>query len=424
MVKNLLKLGWKNIWRNKKRTFLTLFAIAYGITAVVFIKSYIAGVTNNSIEQIVRTQSGHVKIAHKEYLRLERIMPKEYMVTDPAVFEQAAGGIEGVEAVEQRVKFHTLLNFKDANEQAVVVAVDPAIADKTMLLSQSVVQGTYMDESGKNLIIGKTLAEKLGAGVGDELLLVTTDINYSTYALPFKIAGLFETGYSSLDKHILYIPIAKGREMLDCGNAAHEILVFLKDPKSAPAVAAQLEDVNRTKGKDDGYVIVPWQKNSVVVSFYPFFEDMVGKVMGLIMLIVALVILNTMLMAVMERYKEIGIFKALGFKNKEVLGLILVESFYVGLLGSLAGGALGGVISAVLEKKGINVTEMLGPGIWDKIDIPVPVFSKILYPDFSAAILVGAIVFGILMAMIASLYPALKSLKMLPVEAFRSELKV
>lgn len=424
MVKNLLKLGWKNIWRNKKRTFLTLFAIAYGITAVVFIKSYIAGVTNNSIEQIVRTQSGHVKIAHKEYLRLERIMPKEYMVTDPAVFEQAAGGIEGVEAVEQRVKFHTLLNFKDANEPAVVVAVDPAIADKTMLLSQSVVQGTYMDESGKNLIIGKTLAEKLGAGVGDELLLVTTDINYSTYALPFKIAGLFETGYSSLDKHILYIPIAKGREMLDCGNAAHEILVFLKDPKSAPAVAAQLEDVNPTKGKDNGYVIVPWQKNSVVVSFYPFFEDMVGKVMGLIMLIVALVILNTMLMAVMERYKEIGIFKALGFKNKEVLGLILVESFYVGLLGSLAGGALGGAISAALEKKGINVTEMLGPGIWDKIDIPVPVFSKILYPDFSAAILVGAIVFGILMAMIASLYPALKSLKMLPVEAFRSELKV
>jgi putative ABC transport system permease protein len=424
MIRNLLKLGWKNIWRNKKRTFLTLFAIAYGITAVVFIKSYIAGVTNNSIEQIVRTQSGHIKIAHSEYLRLERIMPKEYMVANPAVFEQAANEIEGVETVDQRVKFHTLLNFEDANEPAVAVGVDPSIADKTMLLSQTVVAGDYMDDSGKTLIIGKTLADKLGAGVGDELLLVTTDINYSTYALPFKIAGLFETGYSSLDKHVLYIPIAKGREMLDCGNGAHEILVFLKDPEAAPAVAAQLEESNPLKGADSGYRIVPWQKNSVVESFYPFFENIVGKVMGLIMLIVALVILNTMLMAVMERYKEIGIFKALGFKNKEVLGLILMESFYVGLLGSLVGGALGGAISAALEKKGINVTEMLGPGIWDKIDIPVPVFSKILYPDFSISILVGSIVFGILMAMMASLYPAVKSLKMLPVEAFRSELKV
>jgi len=103
--------------------------------------------------------------------------------------------------------------------------------------------------------------------------------------------------------------------------------------------------------------------------------------------------------------------------------MILVEAFYLGSIGSAIGGIIGGTLSAVMEKTGINIATM-GGGIIEKIDIPLPFIGRILYPDFTFSILIGSMVFGIVVALAAVIYPAIKSLRMLPVEAFRSELKV
>ena len=139
--------------------------------------------------------------------------------------------------------------------------------------------------------------------------------------------------------------------------------------------------------------------------------------------IVALVILNTMLMAVMERYHEIGVIKALGFKNREVFSMILVEALYIGTIGSVIGGIFGGALSTYLEKTGIDVTQLTG-GLMEKIDLPVPYLGKVIYLDLTLSILIGSLIFGIFAALVAVLYPAIKSSRMQPVEAFRSELKV
>jgi ABC-type antimicrobial peptide transport system permease subunit len=142
------------------------------------------------------------------------------------------------------------------------------------------------------------------------------------------------------------------------------------------------------------------------------------------MIIVGLVILNTMLMTVMERYHEIGVIKALGFKNREVFLMILVEAFYIGVIGAIIGGALGGPLSAWLETTGIDMVKMMGEGVLEQFDIPIPIFSRVFYPDFTFSILINSVIFGIMVALIAVLYPAIKSVRMSPVEAFRSELKV
>jgi putative ABC transport system permease protein len=294
--------------------------------------------------------------------------------------------------------------------------------DKSMELSKTVVSGNYFGGSGLELVMGKKLAEKLKVSVGDELLLVTSDINYSTYALPFKIAGIFETGYSYFDKHILYIPIEKAREMLNCKDSAHEVLVFLKNPKQSRDIVEKIKNILTPQDPQGVIRVIPWQEDDMIGSL-PIIKSIYGKIMGIVMLIVTLVILNTMLMSVMERYHEIGVIKAMGFKNSETFFMILIEAFYLGTIGSVIGGILGGSLSAFLEKTGIDFSKMSG-GIMEKIDIPVPFFGKILYPDFTLEILINSIIFGIVIALIAVLYPAFKSAKMLPVEAFRSELKV
>ena len=169
-------------------------------------------------------------------------------------------------------------------------------------------------------------------------------------------------------------------------------------------------------------MIIPWQKNDMIESM-PTMMAIFDVIIGIIMFIVALVILNTMLMAVMERYHEIGVIKALGFKNREVFSMILVEALYIGTIGSVIGGIFGGALSAYLEKTGIDVTQLTG-GLMEKIDLPVPYLGKVIYLDLTLSILVGSLIFGIFAALVAVLYPAIKSSRMQPVEAFRSELKV
>lgn len=422
MLINLLKFSWRNIWRNKRRTFLTLLAIAVGVFSLVFAKSYITGILNTSIELVIKTEAGHVNIAHEEYLRLKRILPKEHMVGDLKRLQDEISALPGVETMRAQIKFNVMLSHNEDNEIALATGIEPEKTDESMKLSETIVSGSYLKGSGLELIIGKKLAEKLKVTVNDELLLVTSDINYSTYALPFKIVGIFETGFSYIDKHTLYIHIEKAQEMLDCQDSAHEVLVFLQDAEQSRDIANRVENILKQKDPEGAIRVTPWQKHDLL-SFWPMAEGIWEKILGIIMLIVALVILNTMLMAVMERYHEIGVIKAMGFKNKEAFSMILIEAFYLGVIGSVIGGILGGSLSAVLEKTGIDFGKMTG-GIMEKIDMPIPFFGKMLYPDFTFEILISSILFGIMIALLAVLYPAFKSAKMSPVEAFRSELKV
>ncbi len=422
MLQNILKLSWRNIWRNKRRTFFTLLAIAVGVMSIIFAKSYITGILNYSVDIMIKSQSGHVRIAHSEYLRLERIFPKEHMVPGMNRLQDRIAGLPGIDLQRAQIKFNVLLSHGDSTEIGLAVGIEPEKMDKSMELSKTIVSGNYFGGSGLELVMGKKLAEKLKVSVGDELLLVTSDINYSTYALPFKIAGIFDTGYSYFDKHILYIPIEKAREMLDCKDSAHEVLVFLKNPEQSRDIVEKIKNILKPQDPQGVVQVIPWQEDDMIGSL-PIIKSMYAKIMGIVMLIVALVILNTMLMSVMERYHEIGVIKAMGFKNRETFSMILIEAFYLGTIGSAIGGILGGALSAFVEKTGIDFNKMSG-GIMEKIDIPVPFFGKILYPDFTLEILINSVIFGIVVALIAVLYPAFKSAKMSPVEAFRSELKV
>lgn len=429
MSANIFKIAWRNVWRNRRRSMLTLMALAIGVMSMIIAKSYMGGIVNSMTEGLVKTQTGHIRIAHKEFLRLERIMPKEYLLNNASQIKTHLNEVPGVkvQALLEQIKFNVLLSHGSDNESSLAIGIEPQGADQVMELSKAIIDGTYFDEHSQTLsvIMGKGLAKKLHVQVGDEVLAVTTDINYSTYALPFKVAGIFETGLTNMDKRLIYIPLKRAQEMLDCGDAVHDILVFLDKPDLAVDVADTIKTAmaGTIPGSED-YSVTPWQHADIIENGVPVMKSIYDKILYIVMLIVALVILNTMLMAVMERYHEIGVMKALGFRNREIFYLIISEAFYIGSIGAIIGGLLGGSISAYLEKTGIDMSKLISPEIMKEIDMPLPFFGKMLYLDFNSAILIGAMIFGLIIALIAVIYPAVKSARMQPVEAFRSDLKV
>ncbi len=397
MVKHVFRFAWRNIWRNRRRTLITASAIMIGVSSLIFFRSYITGIMNGAGEEIIRTESGHVKIADARFLKMDRMMPKEDLIGDLPAIRETLARMPEIRVAVERIKLRLLVSRGDRNEPALGIGIDPVPADRAMKISQAMKEGKFLGGSGRELIVGSLLAQKLDIVVGGELLLVTSDINYSTYALPFRVAGIFETGFTSIDKHMLYIALPRAREMLDCGDDAHEILLFLRDPAAAGKVAASiLRQFRQHLPANRMPEVVPWQENDFVKNMVPFYEMMAGKMLQIIMLTVGLVILNTMLMTVIERFKEIGVLKAIGFRNTEILGMILFEASLIGLLGSVLGGVFGGAVSAYLQKTGIDMAGMLGKGIFNKIDMPLPLIGRSVYPDLTAGILCGSVLFGIL----------------------------
>jgi len=424
MLKTIQKMAWRNILRNKKRTFFTVLSVTIGVMMLIIAKSYISGIINNASATLIKTDIGHIKIAQKEYLKKERIFPKDEMIKNSDEIVKLLSGKKEIKSIEEKIKINLLISNGNRNEPAVAVAGSVNGFENSMELSKCIISGKFLSGSDKELIIGTSLAKKIGVKTGDELLLVTSDINYSTYALAFKVSGIFETGFSVFDKHVIFFPLKYARDMLDCDNSFHEILIYLKGKNRAPEVAADIVKLFKKEYPGNSLSVIPWENNRVIADVMPMISQVWGKILGIVLLIVALVILNTMLMSVMERNFEIGVIKAMGFKSRDVFILIFSEAFYIGTLGSVIGSVFGGAISAFLEKNGVNYYKMMGPKLWDNLDLPIPLIGKVVYPDFNFSIFISSIFFGIAIAMIAVIYPAFKSSKMLPVEAFRSKLKI
>jgi len=416
-MKKFIKLAWRNIWRNWRRTILTSLAVAFGMISIIFTYSYIEGVSESVYRTLIETELGHVKIVSREFLRLERVMPKEQLVYDAQSIEDGISSLPGISTMTERIKIRLILSSEDENEPALGVGINPEQEKNLFDLRQYLIQGSYFQGSSAEMLIGDGLAKKLGVGLGDELLAVTTDINYSTYALTFTVAGIFKSGFTFMDKNFIYIPIEKAQEMLDCDGAAHEILLLLDDAGTAKEISSEIQTFLEESGLEDTLTAVPWQDN-FFLTYLPFATVVMGSILLIIMLIAALVILNTMLMAVVERTHEIGIIKSMGMRNGGIVTLILVEATYIGLLGVFIGGLIGSSLSLLAQNTGLNFTRMM-----EKMEFEIAFFSPIIYPKFTLGILAGAAVFCLATTLFAAIYPARKASRMEPVEALRASMK-
>lgn len=417
-MRGILGLAWRNVGRNRRRTLLTTTAIALSTIFLIFAQSYFGGMQESFYKNLIRYEIGHVKISAKEFLRLQRILPKEHLIYNNKTLEANIKNLIECRSVTSRIKFHLILSHKDKNEPCRGIGIDTEIERQFLNMEDHIIKGRYLGPSAGEIILGEELAKNLGVGPGGEVLAVTTDINYSTYALTFRVAGIFRTGFSIIDKKYFYIPINKAQELLDCSGAAHEILILIDDFSRANTAAARIENFLKKEGLDSELTAVSWQDHFMVKTYLPFAQNFIFILLFIIMIISALVISNTMLMAVMERTHEIGIIKSMGMRDKRIIWMILSESFFIGILGVGIGGFLGTAISMIFQKIGLDLSPIL-----DKMDLPLPVMSPVLYPKFTLTILFFSTVFALITAFFAAVYPALKASRLAPVEALKSDLK-
>jgi ABC-type lipoprotein release transport system permease subunit len=278
------------------------------------------------------------------------------------------------------------------------------------MLDRSVKQGAYLASPG-DAIIGAGIARDLGLKVGDVLKIVTQKADYGLGFKRFRVSGIFTTNVNSLDGSLFQIGIEDARELLGAQAGATQIIVMLNDygqsTKAAPIIAAGL-----AKADLQGLSTIPWTKSGSFADMMVLLDKMYFWIYLIIAFLGAFVIANVMMMAVLERKKEIGILKAMGMPRREVLALFLMEGMMLGALGSLFGVGLGFVLCVLFSFVGMDFSNAMASFSWP--------LDNIVYTTVNPIDAVALILLGIAIATVIAFLPSRNAATMDPIEAIRS----
>jgi putative ABC transport system permease protein len=409
---SLLRLAIRNIGRNKRRSLLAAVSVAISLTVIVFAQGFITGFVSSFVKNATKNDAGHIRIAFKKFEERSRFYPVSYPLAAPdsimAAIAHDPAIASDIALITPRITFGVLLSKDGNNRSAIALAGDPVKEERLLYLQKSILSpGRYLS-GRRELIMGSALAKSLHYRVGDTVRVMTSGSDFALHLRKFIVVGLFATGLNVFDDMMFQIGIGDARDLLAMGNTTQQIIVMLNDYRKADKVAASI----RAMIPDTSISVTPWTKVGDTYTTVVLVTRIYNWIYVIIALLGAFIISNIMMMVVLERRKEIGILKSMGFRRGEVLAMFLFEGMALGLVGSLAGAGLGVGLVAFFHAHGIDLTTYMS-----RISIPL---DNVIYTSLSAANLVYSIVLGTVLSALVSIAPARQAARMNVVDAIKS----
>jgi putative ABC transport system permease protein len=419
---NLFKLAFRNIFRFKRRTFITFSAVSIGLALLIIIITLMNGVDKQSINNIVNSETSHIKIFKRGYFEKKDEIPMDLTIDDADDIRKWLKGRPGIRQIEKRILFGASL-IKGVDELPCLgVAMEPDRDPFIFNIKASMQEGSWLEANDSRILIGRGLADDVALKVGDlvtiRLISSSSEESFSWNALDMEVGGIFETGNPNTDGQVIILPLAQAQQALSMGSQVTEIVVRLnvKDNMD-PEIETIKNDIEKTlKRTGTDLEAFTWKELAGEFLVISKMKTKNSSMIILIMLVIASMgIANTMLMAVLERTREIGMFSAMGMKKSEILLLFLFEGGLIGVIGSLFACILGGLGSWYLEVHGWK----MGSDAFGDITATFYPLKNVFYADLTFDVLVMTFILGTSIAVITSFYPALKAAKLNPVDALR-----
>jgi putative ABC transport system permease protein len=399
------KMAFRNIFRQKRRTLFTGLSVGGGFALAAIFIGWADGSYDSIINQFTRTRLGQIQIHAAGYLDKPTLYKT---IPDPARIEPLLDRTRGVESWAPRVYAAGLASLGDKTAGVQIIGVDPEREERTTRIARMIVRGSPLTgPEARQALVGRGLADILGARPGDDIVLLSQGADGSIAEDQFALAGVVSTGDDVTDRTAFYLPLHTAQDYLVLDDRVHEIAVVIAKLGQARAISAEL---GAAIG-DRTVAVEPWQV--FAKSFYQAMKaDKAGMwvMLLVIVIIVAVGVLNTVLMAVLERRREYGLLKALGTKPGRIVRLVLLEVLFLSILAGLAGAAVGLGANAVLSRHGIKFGSGLTYGgmVFDTMTSEINLRSFII-----PAITV------VLCAVVVSLVPAIKAARTEPARTMR-----
>jgi ABC-type lipoprotein release transport system permease subunit len=407
----ILRLAWRNIWRHPRRSGLTMAAIAFAATLLIFIITLQFGSYDMMIDNNLRMLTGHFQVQRTGYLdkpKMRTTIPNAQTVAEEL------RQIEGIIDISVHANGFALVASQERTYGVQVLGVEIAHERNLSTIPGRVQMGQFLShDNAQEIIIGGALARNLKVNVGDELTLLGSGHDGSIAAAVLPIVGIFNSGMAELDRNLIEMPLATFQDIFSMANTAHVLVGMAENLDNLETVLPQVR-AHLEKPQHEDLVALDW--NVLVPGLHQMIQaDMANGwfMYGCLILVVTFSILNTFLMAVLERTREFGIMLALGTKPMFIGKLVMLESLLLTLVGLSIGLAIGTAITLYFYVYGFSYPGMeeIGAqfGLTDAVTPQISVFAFTIGP---VAIL--------LFTMLASLYPALRIRLLKPVDAMKS----
>jgi len=404
-VGKLLRMSWRNVWRNWRRTIIAVVAISLGLVLLLIFDGMMGGAEQAMYGNVVKLQGGNVQVHTPGYREKANRMPLMPLVDSDAVVRAALAQPQVVGA-SRRINTGGMVSSHEGTFPVGIIGIEPEAEAPVGLLADNIAAGRYLTaQDGDELLIGQALADQLEVGMGDRVTLVGRATHEQMRRRTMTVVGIYDLGIPEVEKGLVYVSLAEAQSLFDLREQATEVDVALQSMgQEGPVVAALLAEL-------PGYEVDPWYVTDPTTKQTMEMEKEIMSLFGLVILLIAGVgILNLLVMAVFERTREIGIMAAMGMKRWETLVLFLLEGTLIGLLGAVAGCVVGGLINLYFGQVGLpwsaaeysELTALLG----DRI-----------YFDVGIGLLLTRGLTVIFIAALAALYPAWQASRREPAEA-------
>jgi putative ABC transport system permease protein len=400
----MFKLAFRNIFRNRVRTSLTLAAIVTGVIAIIISGGFVEDVFVQLRESTIHSRIGHMQVFRSGYIEYGRRDPSQYVIAQPKSVQDAVQSIPHVQAVMSRLNFSGLANNGRADLPIIGEGVEPGKEAK-LGTATTIVAGRPLQETDAfGMVIGEGVAAALQLHPGNFVTLMVSTPEGALNTLEYEIVGVFRTFSKDYDDRAVRIPLSAAQELLFT-QSVHSVVVLLDDSDKTDMVAAAI----RAKLAPLGYVVKPWYE---LADFYQKTEALYRRQFGALQLIIlvmlALSVASTINMVVYERTGEFGTLLAVGLRRHQIFKLVLLENALLGLLGSLLGVVIGIGLAGTISAIGLPMPPPPGSNA-----------GYIATIRLVPWVLAMAALIGAMAAVMAAVLPARRASRLLVVEALR-----
>ncbi len=417
-MKTIITIAFRNLLRHKRRTFLTGIVISFGLFIYIFMDSIMSGLDRGSMDNLINLSTSAVQIYTKEYDENKESYPLKYGLQDLDGIEKTLLTHDRVKSVTPRTKFLGELSNYEESMPVIGTVVDPD-RDKTVFkLIEHLVGNYFSEKSERQIILGKDLAREMGVEPGGFITMYALTKYESRNADDFKVVGLFNTTDPALNKSGVFITFDAANSFLDLENTVTEMNVQLKRRINFDDLLDDMEEVLDLVKKDlPGLSAYSFKQLGAGILALVKGKKNWGAGMTLVFLLIAAVgIVNSVLMSVYERIREVGVLRAMGMGGKEITWMFMCEGIMIGFVGSLGGVILGVISVIILTTYGWPLDKIYGDMYIDTAGFPV---WGTIYGEWNIPLIIGVFLFGILTALLASIPPARKAAKMEVTSALR-----
>jgi putative ABC transport system permease protein len=411
----MFKLALRNVFRNRRRSLITFLAVMIGILSYIILEGFTDSFQNISIQMLKKVETAHLKVYAKDYWDERNKEPLKHRISNFRTIENLIEKNDMVDGATGRINFQARL-YKGRNEiPCIGTAIDINGGDKKVFsLQNSIVEGKFLTD-GENTLLGMELAALVDAKPGSWVTIEFKDKNGVYDAIQSQVSGIVSTGNPNIDDNVVFVPLKLAQERLNMQDEVTEIAILLKSERKMEQFKKELKkELSNISGFKQKFEVLNWKEQAA--DFLAFMKaDAQGSYIIVYILVVIIIagIMNTMLMAVYERVREIGTLMALGMKKAQIKLIFFIEGAIIGGIGSIAGMLLGLIFMIQFSKNGINFSSLYGDmnAIYLVKDY---IYGSVRLKPFLIAFLIGIVV-----AIIASYIPARNASKLKPVDALR-----